>query len=65
MNKKLGIGIIVVVAIVAVAMFTGCIEEEIATPTVTVTPTVSSHAQEIVTGGFSPEQAVPQLPNNQ
>ncbi|MCK4732340.1 MAG: hypothetical protein KAT65_07775 [Methanophagales archaeon] len=36
MNKKLriGIGIVVVCAIVTVAMFTGCIEEETATPTV-------------------------------
>jgi len=57
MNKKpgIGVGIVIVCAIVIVAMFTGCIEEETATPTVTVTPTVSSHAQEIVTGGFSPE----------
>ena len=46
MNKKLGIGIVVVIAIVTVAMFAGCIEEEkapVATPTpspvVTPTPT--------------------------
>jgi len=42
MNKKLGIGIVAIVAIVAVAMFAGCIEEEEApeaTPTPTLTPT--------------------------
>ncbi len=41
MIKKNGIGmaIVVVCAIVTIAMFTGCIEEETATPAVTVTPT--------------------------
>lgn len=52
---RIGIDFLLVCAIVTVAMFTGCIEEETTTPTVTITPTVSSHAQEIVTGGLSAE----------
>ena len=48
MIKKNVIGIVVVCAIVTVAMFTGCIEEETATPAVTPTPpleTVSDKMQ--------------------
>ena len=40
MNEKLGIGI-VIVAIVAVAIFSGCVEEKASTPVVTPSPTPS------------------------
>jgi len=49
MNKKLGIGIVAIIAIVAIAMFAGCIEEEeapistpIPTPEIAESPTPTS-----------------------
>ena len=41
LNKKLRIGIVVVLAIVAVAMFAGCVEKEAPMPTPTPSPTPS------------------------
>lgn len=53
MNKKLGIGVVVVCAIVAVAMFTGCIEEE-EVPAATPTPTASPTPTPVVTPSPTP-----------
>lgn len=67
MNKKLviGTGIVVVYAIVTVAMFTGCIEEETATTTVAVTPTKIPTSSPIPTPPLktiSDEEAVEKTP---
>ncbi len=39
MKRKIIIGLIAIVAVVAVAMFLGCVEEKASTPTPTPTPT--------------------------
>jgi len=77
MNKKLGIGIVAIVAIVAVAMFAGCIEEEeapeatptpvptpspMSTPAVTPSPEPSPSFTPSLIGSPSPEPIPTEIP---
>jgi len=77
MNEKLGIGIVAIVAIVAVAMFAGCIEEEeapeatptpvptpspMSTPAVTPSPEPSPSFTPSLIGSPSPEPIPTEIP---
>ena len=71
MNKKLGIGIVVIAAIVAVTMFAGCVEKEKAplptlmhtpTPVVTPSPEPSPSFTPSLIGSPSPEPIPTEIP---